>query len=421
MIKIKKCLCTALVLLTLFINSSALAELNYENGLHEFSFSGYMRGVLGTSEGSHKQAMYGLPGARSKYRLGNEADTNLELEFKYAFKPENDNKKLELVAMRSGYAPHGTALKMDTWSQAYFSLNDIVGKSNFWFGRRYYDRKDIHLMDHYWLNAGQNSHVGGGFEDIGLPVGTLDVALFEYRDKNAADEIKSHTLDARWRGLEVNSTTALTLWAQYSKRGSNKVLRYSTETGKAMGLWLDSESGNIKNTLSFSVQTGSTITQSDFNPNPVREDQQWNLSSASVYEINNALFYEVLPDVSLQASAAIRHEDRGISGASTIDWYSAGVRPIIYLSDHFSLAFEFGLDHIDDKLNKRQGNLLKETVALQFAQERGYYQRPVIRIFVTTAQWGDDFKGVVGNIPDDAPYGDETRGWSTGIQLEWWW
>jgi len=33
----------------------------------------------------------------------------------------------------------------------------------------------------------------------------------------------------------------------------------------------------------------------------------------------------------------------------------------------------------------------------------------------------DDFKGTVGNTPDDAPYGNDTDGWSAGIQLEWWW
>lgn len=208
---------------------------------------------------------------------------------------------------------------LDTWGQAYFSLHDIFGEINFWFGRRYYDRKDIHLMDHYWLNSGQNSHAGGGIEEIGLPVGSLDIALFEYRDKNSAHEIKSHTLDARWRGIEINNTSALTFWAQYSKRNKNSNLAYSARNGGAAGLWIDTEYGDIKNTLSLSLQTGSAITQSDFNPNPVREDQQWDLNSASVYEVNNTFFYEVLPDFSLQASALFRHEDRELSRASDID------------------------------------------------------------------------------------------------------
>ncbi|MCK4710510.1 MAG: carbohydrate porin, partial [Gammaproteobacteria bacterium] len=47
--------------------------------------------------------------------------------------------------------------------------------------------------------------------------------------------------------------------------------------------------------------------------------------------------------------------------------------------------------------------------------------RPVLRFFVTLADWSDDLKGLIGNIPGNAPYADETQGWTIGAQAEAWW
>ena len=244
---------------------------------------------------------------------------------------------------------------------------------------------------------------------------------FQYEDKKAADLIKSHAIDLRWRGIEINDTSDLNVWAQLSKRNKNDVLNYAERNGFATGFWADSKFGQFKNTLAFTLQSGSSITQGDFRPEPVREDQQWNLKTAYVYELNNALFYQLLPDFAMQWSGVIRHEKRGVSNNSSIDWFSTGIRPIVFLSDHMSLAFDVGVDYVDDELNDRKGHLLKETLALQIAPEKGFYKRPVLRLFITTAQWSEDFKGTVGNIPDDAPYSTASDGWSTGLQLEWWW
>ncbi|HQO59154.1 MAG TPA: hypothetical protein PLT76_10630 [Candidatus Omnitrophota bacterium] len=38
----------------------------------------------------------------------------------------------------------------------------------------------------------------------------------------------------------------------------------------------------------------------------------------------------------------------------------------------------------------------------------------------TTAHWSDAFKGLVGAAPDDAPYAQDTNGYTFGTQVEWW-
>lgn len=410
-----------LCIATLFFSTVAQSSVTPEHGAHSLDFNGYLRTGIGVSEGGTSQARYIAPSARAKYRLGNEPETNVELALKYAYSPKGENKRFELIVMRDGFASHGTEFKLDHWAQAYASLHDAIGSADIWYGRRYYDRKSIHIMNHYWLNPGQNSQTGGGIEDIQLPHGSLDLAWFKYRDKNAPDTINSQTLDIRWRNITLNSRTRLTFWAQLAERKENVQINIEKREGYAAGLWSDSINDRIKNTFSLSWQSGASITQGDFRPEPVREDQRWNLNTAYTYELNNALHYEINPDFAMQWSSLVRHEHRGISTNSDINWYSTGIRPVTFLSKHMSLALELGADYIDDQLNNRKGYLFKQTIALQLAPDKGFYKRPVLRLFVTNAEWSDEFKTLIANSPDDAPYGDDTNGWSAGMQLEWWW
>lgn len=116
-----------------------------------------------------------------------------------------------------------------------------------------------------------------------------------------------------------------------------------------------------------------------------------------------------------------RQEDHGTAGNSKFNWASTGVRPIFYFSKHVNLAFEAGIDYIDDKIANRKGSLTKFTTALQLSADRGFFSRPVLRVFVTLADWSDALKGSIGNEPGNAPYATETQGWSVGAQAEVWW
>ena len=408
--------------LILLVSTVSHATIKYGSGAHEYGYSGYLRVGVGQSEGGTSQTRFKLPGARSAPRLGNEPETLLEVEFQYVYKDIETNKqKFKFFIGRTHYSTHGRDNELNYWSQGYVMLNDVVDDVDIWFGRRYYDRKRVYLMNHFWLDFGQSSYVGAGAENIKLPIGSLDVALFQYRDKISFNEVRSHALDFRWRSIEVLDNTELTLWAQFSQRDKNNVHSFSARSGGGVGFWLDSTFGKASNTFSATMQRGAGITQTDFNASTIREDKEWVLDSASVYELNNIFFYQVLPDYAVQVGAVIRHEDRGLAGKSEIDWYSLAVRPMVFLNEHVSLALELGVDHVDDDLHGRKGTLYKETLALQLSRKPGYYERPVLRLFATYAQWGDDFKGLVGHKPDDAPYGEDTEGWSTGLQLEWWW
>ena len=66
-------------------------------------FAGYLRSGAGTSTGSGKQQCFQLPGAQSKYRLGNECEQYAELELRQDVYSFDDGSVLSVDGMASLY------------------------------------------------------------------------------------------------------------------------------------------------------------------------------------------------------------------------------------------------------------------------------------------------------------------------------
>lgn len=414
-------------ILFIFILPFSTHAIDILTGQHSLEFHGYFRGGIGMSENGTTQAKFQVPGTRAAYRLGNEPDTNLELQFNYNYdmsKSESDKSHVQGIIMLDGYKTHGESndFSVGNLAQGYLSFNQFFNNDiKLWLGRRYYDRKDIHINDHTWLNPGQGAHAGFGIEDIKMGTGKLNIALFRYEDTFTNELINSTGLDIRWHGLEVSNNSKLTLWAGLTARHKVTALNYANKTGYGIGAWLDHKSENISNTSVIIYQTGAAITQGDYNARPIREGDGWNLDDATAFEVSNTLTYEKLPDYSVQWTVMVRQEDHGLAGNTKFNWVSTGARPVFYFSKHMNLALEASIDSIDDKLNNRSGTLTKFTTALQITADRGFYNRPVMRFFITLADWSDELKGLVGNTPGNAPYANDTQGWSVGAQAEVWW
>lgn len=419
----------ALFILPVISTSVIAAEISDER--QSLKFHGYFRSTLGFSENGETLAKFQLPGARSKYRFGNEPDTNMELQFDYTYKlknPENKNANIQSVIMLEGYKELGSSsdFSVGSLAQGYLSFNKLFNDDvDIWIGRRYYQRKSIHIMNHFWLNPGQNSQSGIGFTGQPLGQGKFDLALFRNEDDFTISTvdylINSTVIDARWHSLVISQNSKLTTWLQFADRAPVSALSYGRKSGYGFGGWMDYEADNLKNTTTLLYQSGAAITQSDFNPRAIREDLGWDLDNAKVIEINNMLTYEALPNYSFQWSLLYRQDDRGTADKSDIRWLSTGIRSIFYLSKHTNIALDAGVDYVDDKVNSRSGSLNKLSIALQLSADRGFKSRPVVRFFVTVASWDEDFRGLVGNTPGTAPYGDNLSGWTIGTQAETWW
>jgi maltoporin len=107
----------------------------------------------------------------------------------------------------------------------------------------------------------------------------------------------------------------------------------------------------------------------------------------------------------------------GTAGTGVDTWVSFGARPVLNFSDHLSLAVEAGFDYTKSDQNNYEGWLRKVTVAQQIGAGREFFSRPVVRFFVTYANWSSAFRGLVGGVP----YANSTNGLSFGVQAESWW
>lgn len=73
-------------------------------------FSGYMRSGVGNSLNGGKQSCFQLPGAESKYRLGNECEQYAELELRQDVYSFDDGSVLSVDGMASLYNQYNREL-----------------------------------------------------------------------------------------------------------------------------------------------------------------------------------------------------------------------------------------------------------------------------------------------------------------------
>jgi maltoporin len=98
-------------------------------------------------------------------------------------------------------------------------------------------------------------------------------------------------------------------------------------------------------------------------------------------------------------------------------WVSFGARPEVFFTKYISLAFEAGFDQTHSPSGQYDGWLRKFTIAPQIGAGRKFFSRPVLRTFLTYADWSDGFRGLVGG----AAYLKKTNGLTYGVQAETWW
>lgn len=402
---------------------------------YDVDFVGYFRAGLSASESGETQASFAAPGARAKYRLGNEADTFGEVGIDYRQKYEEGY--FQTLIMLDGFSQNGSGknFEFDGVPQLFVNAVDIIAPGiDIWVGRRYYQRMNIEINDYFWLNTAQGSEFGAGVEGLpGLAGGHWDIAILRYQDTgvnavSAGDavtgSVNSTGLDVRLSDIPLSEHAKISFWGQYNQRHKNTELGYDSQGGVGIGFWhLQDQVLGGRNRFSFTYRDGAVMSQTKVNARPVREDQGYDLSRSSVIEFNNDFLYDQTDRLSFQWGLIYRKERFGVTGTrgDTVTWYSSGIRPIYYFSDHVNMAIELGYDYIRDNIQDRKGSVRKATLALQLSKGRGFFSRPALRAFVTYAGWSEDFVNLAATAADGNPYADESSGWSLGLQVETWW
>ncbi len=415
----------------------------------------YFRAGYGVNnEGGIMQAFI-APGALSKYRLGNESEQYGELVLaRNWYKPgafTSEEGRLpgssETASLFAGPVVH-TQLRL-AYTSDYeaknqdFSLPEVwasIGnvfhgrpQTKFWAGARFYRRYDIHINDFWFLNM---SGLGGGVEDFDVGIGKLALAFLGDSSADATYAtfyppapanpagFAKRSLDLRLYDLPTGPGTSELVFVYARAEGGTDALGRSVEDADGFGFsWIHTApdllgEGSL-NRLSLQVGTGPAKTFTagfeKFTYNggvfllpDERDSWRFRLTEHFTWDVNEHF--------SLQPVVVYQYTDYKNLGG-TQHWFSGGVRPILHFNRVFGLAFEGGVDWVDDVGRNVSGHLAKVTLAPQVAMGNHFMSRPVIRAFVTYAFWSDDFVGRIGG-PD---YATKDDGWLYGLQMEAWW
>ncbi|MGA9641840.1 MAG: carbohydrate porin [Terriglobales bacterium] len=401
--------------------------------LGTFEFHGYFRSGYGLNGVGGQQVAFEAPGAEAKYRLGNEAETYAELIFVNNWvNPDHNSDKawfrsefmVEANSTNSqSYTnfANGTGNDQYRFREAFVQAGNIFESqpnAKFWAGERYYHRQHVDIDDFYPLDL---SGYGAGVEDLDLRIGKLAVAFLNAARPDIVTSngnLAKSNIDVRLYDLKGPAG----LWAGWfdyatSKGGSTPTGTVPTTDGYAFGLRhqrLEWHGGYH----AFSIQYG-TGAASNFsspgngttiaNPTPyINHSKQLLVTEQVVFQANDR--FAVMPIFVFQ-----RTKD-GNPQHDWNQWVSFGARPEVFFTDHISVAFEAGFDHTHSP-GQYDGWLRKYTIAPQIGAGRKFFSRPVLRAFLTYANWSDGFRGLVGGTP----YLNRTSGLTYGVQAEHWW
>jgi len=394
-----------------------------------FEFHGYFRSGYGINSKGGQQVAFQAPGADAKYRLGNEAETYGEFIFVNNWlNPERETEKAWMktevmieanTSNSASYANFSQGLGNDQFRlrEAFVQAGNILESqpnAKFWAGERYYRRQHIEINDFYPLDM---SGYGAGVEDFNVGIGKMSLAYIAGARPDIITQngyLAKNNIDVRVYDIKGPAG----LWAGWfnfatSKGGqTSSGVKIPTTDGYAFGLRhqrLEWHGGYH----TFSVQYG-TGAASNFSAS-LDDPTAFSRSSARFLATEHLLFqpndrFAIMPLVIYQRTR------NGNSQSDWNQWISFGARPEIFFTNHLSLAFEGGFDHTRLR-NRYDGWLRKFTIAPQIGAGRKFFSRPVLRAFLTYANWSDGLRGFVGGTP----FQNATNGITYGVQAETWW
>lgn len=403
--------------------------------LNGFEFHGYFRSGYGLNSKGGQQVAFQAPGAEAKYRLGNEAETYGELIFVNNWLNPNHNSdkawmKTEFMieantTNSANYANFNNGIGNDQFRfrEAFVEAGDVLEiqpNAKFWAGQRYYRRQHIDINDFYPLDM---SGYGAGVEDWDLRVGKMAVAFLSGARPDIVTQngyLAKNNIDVRLYALKG----PFGYWAGWFNFATSKGGTTSTGTvipttdGYAFGLRherLEWHGGFHSFCIGYGTGAASNFSTTIDDPTPFLHSSKRFLAVEQVLFQPNEKF-AIMPIFVYQ-----RSKD-GNPQHDWNQWVSFGARPEIFFTKYISLAVEAGFDHSKGFVQTHNGDnyldgwLRKITIAPQIGAGRKFFSRPVLRAFLTYANWSDGFRGYVGGVP----YQNKTNGLTYGVQAETW-
>lgn len=368
---------------------------------------GYFRTGIGVTDNGGEQECFKLTGASSKYRLGNECEQYAEFTASQNLVELSDGSKVNIKGMLQLYNQYDKSLTFSgengftRLSEMYLEWANLplLSGGNFWAGRRYYNRNDIHMTDFFYWNQ---SATGVGvdrykFDDFALSY------VFSRKD-NVFQEKYINRHDLTIHDIKLNDKNTLNTGVSYidaKNKGAAVTLQVVT-----------SDVLNGKNTVALQYGEGpGTALSYTGDDNLTRKNKAFRVLDALDWESDNKLF---------NGQAQILYQINRNVNTDDTKWLSVGSRSSYVVKEHFKITGEVGYDQISDK--NQTHNLSKITIAPTWSLKgTGYYDRPELRFFYTYAFWNDNEQKLRDSVNPDSSFFNASHGSNFGVQLEHWW
>jgi len=406
----------------------ALAASMVASQAYAVDFDGYFRTGPGLTSKNSARACYDLGISGGHYRLGNECD--LYGEFGLAQTGTTEGVAWKAKVMFNEYN-NGTDVggSASSFEQMYVEGKgfDIAPGTNFWIGKRFYGRKDVHILDTFFVRM---DGVGAGADEIALGGGAkLGVAAFTSDTGSGFGDGgngKSTNPGARLNvdvqeipvGMGALRVTGTYTQGRYDNATNGKgtsgfglSLQHTVDvaalgTGSGNTLWLQYAQGSAGLDGNFGTMTA---------PSGVKK---WRLVESLTWQLGA---------FGGQAVALYgQHDKDDVAGTAKFNEASVGGRASYALTRNFKLVSELG--YMQKKPNgEATQKLTKFTFAPTLSAGPGFWNRPELRLYVTTAKWNDAANAAAGiNSVSGLPNGltglqnGKTKGTSFGAQAEIW-
>ena len=395
-----------------------------------FEFHGYLRSGYGLNSKGGQQVAFQAPGAGAKFRLGNEAETYGEFIFVNNWvNPEANSDKAWIktevmieanTTNAASYANFNNGIGNDQFRlrEAFVQAGNIFdsqSQAKLWAGERYYRRQHIEIDDFYPLDT---SGYGAGVEDLNLKFAKMALSylgaarpdVITQNGNYAKSNVDFRLYDMKGPG----GTLAFGFNFVSSKGGTTQngsVI--PTSDGYGVGLrYQRLEWHGGYHTFSVQYGTGAAANFSTSIDDPTQytdKSKRLLITEHMLLQPNDK--FAIMPIFIYQRSQP------GNPQSGWDQWVSLGARPEYFFTKNLSLAVEAGFDHTHSGIGQYDGWLRKITFTPQIGAGRKFFSRPVLRAFVTYADWSDGLRGFVGGVP----FQNQTRGLTYGMQAETWW
>ena len=393
----KKAIC-----LTALACASFLASNAHALDIAGFEVTGYSRGgpVFNPTDGI--KGNLSLGGDLQKFRLGNEGDNGIEVNVARTFEVDGVKWKVDYMPAKWGSGSVST-------EQAYVEMSGLsfAPEAKFWVGQRRLRIQDIHILDNFLLNYGDNE--GAGFTD--LPVGSvkLGVGVFtgDKFDSQLPANVKANRINFDISDIQTNPGGKLRVLLT-AMSGTGLVAGNNGSGISLMHTQADLFGAGTSNTLYLQTSRGHARIDGQFEAidgvNPGKR----------VTRIADAVNWQ-LGRFGGQALVAYQTNKNDLTGVNTKD-FSLGGRGSYAFSKNFKMLTE--LSTTTRKGAGADQRLSKLTVAAALAMAEDFWSRPELRLYVTKANWNQ--AAALANAGTFGAGGKTSRT-LVGVQYEVWW